>query len=305
MAELNQRKLLIRALVITSLALLLAGSVTPLLSTERFYFFSNTFSLASGLRQLVASEQALLALVIGLFSICIPVIKACVIWLATADALPRRRLLATADRFGKWSMLEVFIAALVIVALKLGPVVDATLHYGAYLLAGSVLASGIASQLLVHEPHSGPLISGAATLTIGAVGGAVLATLLIGMMNPGLFRLEALIGTPESRCAQRVLQLELVNAAASRSEADYAISIGQIDATGCSEAFRLAFSDYAEAWRRLAAQPADADEPGWLERAGRRLGLMATRDDTLEEIEQAWAEVARIALEHGVTAPPR
>ncbi|MGD8339662.1 MAG: paraquat-inducible protein A [Gammaproteobacteria bacterium] len=306
MPEPDHRNVLIRVLVVASLGLLLAGSVTPLLTTERFYFFSNTFSLASGLRQLVANQQMPIAFVIGLFSLCVPVVKACVIWLAASEAPPGGRLLTLADRFGKWSMLEVFIAALVIVALKLGPVVDARLHYGAYLLAGSVLVSGIASQLLVHERHPGPLFSGPVTLTVGAVAGAVAATLLLGLLNPGFIRLEALIGTPESRCIQRVLQLDRVYATASNSEADYASALRGIEAGACPEDFRGTFADYIEAWEQLAAQPADADaEPGWLGRAGRRLGLIATRDDTLEEIERSWAELSRLALEHGVTAPPR
>jgi hypothetical protein len=45
-------------------------------------------------------------------------------------------------------MLEVFVAALLITALKLDPVVEATLHYGVWLLAASVVLSGIASQLI-------------------------------------------------------------------------------------------------------------------------------------------------------------
>ena len=125
------RTLLIRALVLASLALLVAGSLTPLLTTERFYFFSNTFSLASGLSQLVTNGQYGVAAVIVLFSFCVPVVKAVVIWLAASGHASSRPLLVLADRFGKWSMLEVFIAALLITALKLGPVVDATMHYGA------------------------------------------------------------------------------------------------------------------------------------------------------------------------------
>lgn len=304
--NLPHRQLLIRALVIGSLVLLVTGATTPLLTTERFYFFSNTFSLASGLRQLVANDQFLIAFVIGLFSLCVPVVKAVVIWLASSNGSTHRRLPALADRFGKWSMLEVFVAALLIVALKLGPVVDATLHYAAYLLAASVLLSGAAAQLLDAEPHQGALFSSPVTLTIGAVGGAIAATILIGMLNPGLFRLDSLIGTPESRCMQRVVLLDQIYAAASQAESDYAASLRLIEAGACPEAFRDALTDYAEAWERLAAQPAeDGAEPGLLERAGAVLGLIATRDDTLEQIEEAWAEITRVALEHGVTVPAK
>lgn len=300
------RPLLIRGLVAASLTLLITGAVTPLLTTERFYFFSNTFSLASGLRQLVANDQFLIAAVIALFSLCVPVVKAVVIWIAASPRAPRSLWLVMADRFGKWSMLEVFIAALLIVALKLGPVVDATLHYGAWLLAASVLLAGIASQLLAHEPHGQPLFSGPVTLTIGAVGGAVAATVLIGLMNPDLLRFEAIIGTPETRCIERTLRLDRLYAATSAAQAEYVASLQSIVPANCPEQFRDAFDDYIEAWEELdALDAADDEEPSWLDRAAARFGLVTTRDERLADIEAAWEEIARVALEHGVTAPER
>ena len=301
-----QRSHLIRALILVSFILLASGALTPLLTTERFYFFSNTFSLFSGLEQLIANQQVLIAVVVGFFSLCVPVIKAIVIWIAATGRASSRPLLVVADRFGKWSMLEVFVAALLIIALKLGPIADATLHYGAWLLAGSVLVSGIASQLLVHERHSGPLFSNPVTLTIGAVGGAVAATMLIGLLNPELLRFESLVGSPETRCVQRVLRLDGVYAATSASETDYASNLLGIDTENCPEDFRDAFADYVEAWEELGSIEADdGAELNLLERAGARLGLIATRDGTLEEIEEAWAEVERLSVEHGVSAPAK
>jgi paraquat-inducible protein A len=300
------RPLLIRGLIVASLALLVTGAVVPLLTTERFYFFSNTFSLASGIRQLVANDQLLIAAVVILFSFCVPVVKAGVIWVAASEHATGKRLLAVADRFGKWSMLEVFIAALLLVALKLGPVVDATLHYGAWLLAASVLLSGIASQLLSHEPHGGPLFSSPATLTVGAIGGAVAATILIGLLNPELLRFEALLGTPETRCIQRTLRLDRVYAVASESESDYASNLTTIDTNRCPEDFREAFGEYVEAFETLASlEPERESEPSLLDRAGAMIGLVATRDGTLEDIEETWVEVERVALEHGIEAPTK
>jgi paraquat-inducible protein A len=296
----------IRGLVVASLALLVAGAVTPLLTTERFYFFSNTFSLASGLRQLVANDQFLIAAVIALFSLCVPVVKAAVIWVAASAHAPRSAWLVLADRFGKWSMLEVFVAALVIVALKLGPVVDATLHYAAYLLAASVLLAGLASQILAHDAEAKPIFSSPVTLTVGAVGGAVAATVLIGLLNPDLLRFETIVGTPETRCIQRTLRLDRLYAGTSADQTDYTTNLAAIDPVRCPEDFREAFDDYVEAWQGLEAIDAGSgEEPSLLDRAAARLGLVATRDDRLEEIEEAWAEISRAALEHGVTAPAK
>ena len=298
--------LLIRGLVLASLALLLMGAVAPLLTTERFYFFSNTFTLVSGLRQLVTNDQFLIAIVVGLFSLCLPVVKGAVIWIAASPDAPRGPLLVLADRFGKWSMLEVFIAALLIISLKLGPVVDATLHYGAWLLAASVLLSGIASQILAHEPHGKTVFSNPVTLTIGAVGGAVSATVLIGLLNPDLLNLEAIVGTPETRCVQRVLRLDDLYARTNSEQSDYVANLQLIEFESCPVEFREAFGDYIEAWEQLDAIDEDGDaEPSLLDRAGALIGLVATRDETLADIEEAWAEIGRVALEHGVTAPAK
>ncbi len=306
MPDATVRGWLIRGLILASLTLLVTGAVAPLITTEQFYFFSNTFSLISGLGQLAANDQFLIAAVIVLFSLCIPVLKAVVIWIAASGHASSRPLLLLADRLGKWSMLEVFIAALLIIALKLGPVVNTELHYGAWLLAASVLLAGISSQLLVHEPHSGPIFSSPVTLTLGAVGGAAAATMLIGMLNPGLLRFEALLGTPEARCIQRVFRFDQTWATTSSSQTEYVNRLREIDAGACPEDFRETFADYVDAWDRLDIRDANPDRaPSLLDRGLALVGLAATRESTLEDIEAAWTRLAEIALEHDVEAPAK
>jgi paraquat-inducible protein A len=301
-----QRPPIIRALLLASLTLLVVGAAAPLVTTEQFYFFSNTFSLISGLGELAANDQFLIAALIALFSLCVPVLKAVVLWIAASGHGSSRPLLVMADRLGKWSMLEVFVAALLIIALKLGPVVDTTLHYGAWLLAASVLLSGIASQLLTHEPHSGPIFSSPVTLALGAVGGAAAATLLISLLNPGLLRFEALIGTPEERCIQRVFRLDQTWATASVTQTDYVDRLREIETEACPEAFSDVFADYVDAWLELDERDTNGDEePSWLDRGLALMGLNATREDTLADIETAWTELVEIALEYGIDAPPK
>jgi hypothetical protein len=236
----------------------------------------------------------------------VPLAKGIVIWLAASGHAASRPLLVLADRFGKWSMLEVFVAALLITALKLGPVVDVTLHYGAYLLACSVLLSGIASQLLPHEHATDPVFSSSVTLTIGAVGGAVVATALLALLNPRAFDLDAVLGPPESRCIARVLALERLHAQTSATRAEYVAALKSIDAAACPESFTDAFASYVDAFAELDELDAKGDEPpGWIERAGVRMGLIASRDDRLRDIEEAWGVIERVAREHGVEAPAK
>ena len=169
-----------------------------------------------------------------------------------------------------------------------------------------MLLAGLASQLVEHAPHGRPIFSNPVTLTMGAVGGAVAATVLIGLMNPDLLRFEAILGTPESRCIERVLRTDRLYATTSASQSEYVVGLKTIEGPGCPESFGAAFGDYVDAWSGLDAIDARAGEaPGWLDRAGALVGLVATRDDRLEEIEEAWAKIARVAAEHGVTAPEK
>jgi paraquat-inducible protein A len=43
------------------------------------------------------------------------------------------------EQFGKWSMLEVFVVALLLVSVKLGALLSVEVHYGVYLFALAVL----------------------------------------------------------------------------------------------------------------------------------------------------------------------
>ena len=178
-----------------------------------------------------------------------------------------------------------------------------THHDAAYLPASPLLLAADASQHLPHEHHTGPLFSSAATLTIGAVGGAVAATLLVGLLNPRALDLDAVLGTPESRCIARVLALEQLHAQQSATHAAYTASLKAIDARACPEAFMDAFESYIDAWAKLDAQGDEA--PGWIERAGTRMGLLASREDHLRDIEEAWTAIERIALENGIEAPAK
>jgi hypothetical protein len=45
--------------------------------------------------------------------------------------------------------------------------------------------------------------------------------------------------------------------------------------------------------------------PSLLTRAGALVGLIATREDTLDDIAEAWDEVARIADERGIDVPAK
>jgi paraquat-inducible protein A len=60
--------------------------------------------------------------------------------------------------YGKWSMLDVFVVAVLVVAVKLGAIADVDMRYGLYAFAASVLLTMyITSRIvsLTNQPLQG------------------------------------------------------------------------------------------------------------------------------------------------------
>lgn len=117
---------------------------------------SNTFSLVSGLGELLSHGQIFLFVIIFAFSILFPVAKMFLLgYIAfhdTDDTTLERRL-KWLSTFGKWSMLDVFVIALLVVSLKLGDMVNVKIHSGIYFFAVSVILTMILTQIL-HKTFS-------------------------------------------------------------------------------------------------------------------------------------------------------
>lgn len=124
-------------------ALLLAGIALPLISVEKFYIFENRVSLLSGTWGLFSEGEWFLGLVLLVFSILFPVAKN-LLMLALLHGLPaaRRRMrgvMHALSILGKWSMLDVFIVAILVCSVKLGLLADTEVLAGVYCFAVSVL----------------------------------------------------------------------------------------------------------------------------------------------------------------------
>lgn len=135
--------ILINLLLMASVATLVIGVSAPLLTLVKFSFLENTVSLISTVQQLYAEKEIFLALVIGVFSLCVPIIKIfSLVLILNVDYTVGSILdkaLHIIETFGKWSMLDVFIVALLLVSVKLGALARVEVHYGLYAFATSVL----------------------------------------------------------------------------------------------------------------------------------------------------------------------
>jgi paraquat-inducible protein A len=131
--------------------MLIAGAVLPMFTFSQFYIFNDTFSLASGIFYLLLQGEPLLFLIVFSFSILMPAWKMVLLYrllhTQEGDTARRRRQLHVLSFLGKWSMLDVFVVAILVVTVKLGAIASITVHFGIYLFTLAVLAS----MLLTHK----------------------------------------------------------------------------------------------------------------------------------------------------------
>ena len=135
--------IVINLLLLVALASLTIGLTAPLLTLEKMYFFENTVSLFSTVTGLFHQKEWFLFIVIALFSLCVPIIKIASLVLIlnleyTKDSFLDKAL-HIIELIGKWSMLDVFVVALLLVSVKLGVLAKVEVHYGLYAFASSVL----------------------------------------------------------------------------------------------------------------------------------------------------------------------
>lgn len=136
------RNLLLFLLFIATI-FLAVGLVTPIITLKKFIFIQNTFSIISGTWGLLKEGHLFLFFIISLFSIILPIFKifflANILYRASPTHSNTKKTLALLHRFGRWSMLDVYVVAILVVAVKLGAIADVEKHIGLYFYAASAI----------------------------------------------------------------------------------------------------------------------------------------------------------------------
>lgn len=147
------------ALATATLAL---GLTLPILDVEKFLFWESNYSVVTGVANLFDANEYLLGFVILLFSIVFPIAKLGVLatlWWGKFTHEQRFALLRRLEQVGRWSMLDVFAVAILVVAGKLGMVADVRARAGIYLFAAAILVSMLATwrvkQLTLKAARAG------------------------------------------------------------------------------------------------------------------------------------------------------
>ena len=149
----------LRYLIGVAALLLGVGLVAPIATLTKFILVENTFSVLSGVLALFREGQFFLFLLITGFSVVFPILKLGVLYrlVSRSDAMREktRRLLHWMHLYGKWSMLDVFVVAVLVVSVKLGAIANVEMRYGLYAFAASVLLTMLITAAIVslsYEP---------------------------------------------------------------------------------------------------------------------------------------------------------
>jgi paraquat-inducible protein A len=133
--------------------LLVAGWTLPIMTVHKLVFFAEEVSILKGARQLWDNGNFFLCVVVLAFSVAFPALKmlvALTLWYgADARGPDLAGLLGWLEAIGRWSMLDVFVVALTIVAIQISIVSDVTTHAGLYVFTAAVVLSMAGVRRLV------------------------------------------------------------------------------------------------------------------------------------------------------------
>jgi len=143
----------LRWLLIVSTLLLIAGFIFPMMTLTKFILFSNSFSIISGIWQLLLEGKVFLFIIICSFSIVLPLAKIILLFklLSSNARHPEqyKKLLQLMHDYGRWAMLDVMVVAILIVTVKLGAIASIEVHAGLYIFGLAVLLIMFITQQLI------------------------------------------------------------------------------------------------------------------------------------------------------------
>jgi paraquat-inducible protein A len=154
----------------------------------------SSYSVVTGIMDLLRSEQVVIGLILFTFSCVFPVAKLValwVLWFHPTEKEDRTRALGLLGFLGKWSMLDVFVVALLAGALDLGMLAGVSPRPGVLIFSGAILLSMVTTLRVSRRIGPGPESTGGLRLgpATSPLAGLSLALLGAGLALP-LMRVE-------------------------------------------------------------------------------------------------------------------
>lgn len=145
--------LTIQVILALTLVLFIIGISTPILTVTKLMVVSNEVSILTGLYELLEEQQYFIFVVIFLFSIILPLVKIYYLYLLSAshavDNKQYTKYLHLMHRYGRWSMLDIFVIAILIMTVKLGALASVEIEIGMYFFTIAVILLMIITSVMV------------------------------------------------------------------------------------------------------------------------------------------------------------
>ena len=150
LSRLKSRHWYIPLLILTNIGLLIAGWSLPTLKLTKVIFFTSTYSIWAGITELWKSHHYFLAALIFFFSMIFPsakLLSLLTVWFVPLTYETRAKSLNLLEILGRWSMLDVYVVAVLVVLIKAKDIVDANASIGIYMFAAAIFLSLLTTNL--------------------------------------------------------------------------------------------------------------------------------------------------------------
>jgi paraquat-inducible protein A len=137
------------AMLVASLGFFIAGIFLPFTAVTKLWLFENQVSVYRGLIVLWQASEIFLFLILFVFTVLFPLVKInsmLGLWLwPRLENGQARRMFHFVSNLGKWSMLDVFVMAILVLTVKSSGVANIKVGLGFFLFFISVMLTQTAS----------------------------------------------------------------------------------------------------------------------------------------------------------------
>jgi paraquat-inducible protein A len=136
-------------MLLASMGFFVTGIFVPFTSVTKLWLFNNQISVYHGLIILWNGGELFLFLILFVFTICFPFVKInalLALWLYPGlTAEQAKKFFKFVSNMGKWSMLDVFVVAILVLTVKSGGIASIRVQSGFFLFFISVMLTQFAS----------------------------------------------------------------------------------------------------------------------------------------------------------------
>ena len=143
----------IPSFLVLSFLFLLFGLFLPVITLKELILWKTTFSVLTGIENLFHEKHYILGSIILFFSIFFPITKLAVlffVWSYRLSEKTRNMVIEWLGILGKWSMLDVFVVAMMIVITKISKFAHAEARIGIYFFGASIMLTMILTEKINH-----------------------------------------------------------------------------------------------------------------------------------------------------------